>query len=330
MRLERYSCVLVLILSLLVASCEKAERPLNLPPAGAAAMAQVNMGEDYDSQIFFDFETGAIVHTSSVNSWDLAFENTEEGCHVFINGGKNIFVYNSGATDPSTVKTTSSVGTNGWNFDAPCGLSDSTGIGDWRLNYGPSKNEVYLLKFQDKSYKKIVIRSVNATEYVLDYGSLDDDTLTTIHIPKDSAFNYAYFSFDNGGQLVQPEPLKSTWDIVFTRYRYVYYDLNNFPYLVSGVLTNPNNTTALADSTQPFANIGFNSSLSLSSFSDHRDVIGFEWKKFNFTSGEYEVNVNKCYVVKTRKNQYWKLHFLDFYSTTGVKGSPSFEYEQIQ
>jgi hypothetical protein len=325
MRLDRFHTLLVLM-GLLFASCEKSETPVKLPPAGSAQQTKIDLGEDYEDQIFFDFETGKEVMMSKVSSWDLAFEASADGYHVFINGGRNIFINHTNSFVPSSVTSADQVSPEQWQADASCGLPDSTCIGEWVDSYGASKNEVYIVKIDPVTFMKLVLVSVDHNEYVIKYGDIGATELTTLTIPKDNQFNFTYFSFSDGGKIVSPEPPKDTWDIVFTRYRIVYYDLNNFPYLVSGVLLNPNNTTASADSVLGFDTLTYNNGYA---FSNHRDVIGFDWKMYNFTSGRYEVKPNKCYLVKTRKNQYWKIHFLGFYSNAGLKGSPSFEFERV-
>jgi hypothetical protein len=330
MRLSGLFGLTVMIGTFLCSSCEKRELPIPLPQQGSAQIAQVTMGEDYDDQIFFDLETGQQVLKNYINTWDLAFESQPDGDHVFMNGGKNVFVYNTHQTDPSIVSFNAAelVSSMDWGFDSPTGLPDSTYIGKWKNANGLSKNEVYIIKLASDSFKKIVIAGDNDTSYTLKYGDINSSVLNTITIPKNNLYNYTYFSFNNGGTVVSMEPPKNTWDIVFTRYRHVYYDLNNFTYLVTGVLLNPYNTTALADSSTSFGAITYNS-LDLGAFSKSRNVIGFDWKTYDFTTGRYVTNPNKCYVVKTRKDQYYRIHFMNFYDLNGYKGSPSFEYERI-
>jgi hypothetical protein len=336
MRLGKYISILI-ILAVFFASCERAEDPVPLPPKGSAQIARVVTGEDYEDQVFFDFESGQIVATNKVRSWDLAFEAGATGYHVFMNGDNNIYVYNAQTSDVSSITSANSlqfVDKASWKSDAACGLPDSTGVGEWRDATGKSKEELYIVKFDkgmpsEHIYKKFIVKSVSSTEYVLLYGELSSSQLETIVVPKSASHSFVYFSFDNGGTIVNSEPPKDTWDIVFTHYRYFYHDMSNFPYLVSGVLLNAHNTEARLDSTTPFASVVHNSSLSSASFSNHRDAIGWTWKKYNFTNGLYEVNTSKVFVVRNRKGQYWKMRFLDFYYPAGIKGSPSFEYERI-
>lgn len=323
-----FTCALLTTLSFV--ACEKREFPIQLPAPGLAQHASVNMGETYDDQLYFDFETGQVVKTSPVVAWDLAFETEAFSNHVFINGGKNVFIYNTHATDPALVTSAAGITSDHWLSDASCGLPDSTAVGNWLDNNGHSKGEVYILKVNAQTFWKFIIDSVSQQGYSLRYGDLKALSLNQIYLPKSSTCSYTYFSFDNGGSIVTPEPPKDSWDIVFTRYRIVYAALNNFPYVVSGVLTNPNNTVTQADSTSGFSNIQYNATLLQKPFSNARDVVGFDWKKYDFNTGKYKTDTMKCYVIRNRRGHYWKLRFVDFYNNQGLKGAPTFEFSQIQ
>lgn len=329
--------VLGIVTLFFLSSCEKAESPVKLPPAGDAQIGTVSMGENYETQIYYDFATGSAVKSVPYNVWDLAFESDADGCHVFINDAKNIFSYNTHITDAVQIANNSyyysSLSTDSMAIDKPCGLPDSTAIGDWcDASSHQSKKEVYVLRMTSSEYKKIVIQSVTDSNYVLAYGALDDVTLQTITIPKNTDCNYSYFSFDAGGMIVTPEPAKETWDIVFTYYRHFYNDLQ-LPYLVSGVLLNPYKTTALADSATGFENINYEF-VKDKSFSNFRNTIGYDWKspKIDMTTNTatYTVDPLKCYVVKNQSNEYWKIHFIGFYNANNEKGNPTFEFLRIQ
>lgn len=327
-KLAALGAACLLSASFLLTSCEKEEKAIVLPPAGPAAPGSVTMGEEYEDQVFYDFETNKVVSTSGTTSWDLAFEASPEGWHLFMNGGKGVFLYNTHKTAFSDLKEPpAGMNTSTLLFDDPSGRPDSTAARDWRDANGQSRHEVYIAKLDDTTYYKFIVLSVDSGRYELQYGRVGDAAPVSLTIPKDAAYNYAYFSFSKG--LVNPEPPKAAWDVVFTRYRYIYRDLNNFPYQVNGVLLNPAGVSAVADSTQSFDEINFEKTSQLPLTTD-RDAIGFDWKSYNFTTARYEVNKKKCYILHTRSGKVYKLHFLDFYNATGVKGSPSFESLQIQ
>ncbi len=336
MRSQRFGLFVFisLFVSVFFSSCEKKEIPVVLPPKGTATHARIDLGENYLIQIYYDLETGTVVKTSDLFSWDLALESSGEGYHVFMNGGKNVLINATGKTNFADVSdanvSTTNINNDGtWKYDDPDGQKGNTGVGEWRDASGNC--QVYVVS-ADSTFYKFQLVSVDEKEYTMKFGSLNSTTPQTITIPKNSGFNYAYFSCKNTNHVVTPEPPKADWDLVFTRYRHVYKDLQNFKYIVTGALLNPNKMIGARDSVSGFANIKV-STLPDLDFVPNRDVIGFDWKSYDYTAGgdaRYIVNPNKCFVIKNAQNQLWKIHFLDYYSVTGTKGSPSFEYERLQ
>jgi len=314
--------ILFVAAACLLSSCEKTEKALVLPPRGTASHMSIEMGAKYENQVFFDFETGAVAFSSDQASWDLAFEAFPDGRHVFINGGKEVLVYNTRQHDMRQVTELPAVLSSsglGWQFDAPCGLSDSTGIGDWFGLAGETKGEVYIIQNEKGVYQKMRILSAEADRFVI---------ARTVVLVKDASYNFVYFSFSKG--IVKPEPPKETWDIVFTRYRYVYHtpDYPNFPYTVTGVLLNPFQTKAAKDSVVAFGDIDLQKALGMA-MGRYRDMIGYDWKDYNSSTASFQVNRAKNYIVQTRKGQLYKLRFLEFYNSSGLKGYPAFEYERL-
>lgn len=316
---------------LLLTACEKAEQPVRLPEKGTSQHADnVHMGDEYWDQVFFDLNSGQVVYTSRILSWDLAFETTPTGFHVFMNTFK-YRAYNTGSTDITAIKSAPVLSDTTWKIDLPDGLPENTAIGNWRQPNGLSKNEVYILKFDtsaiNPTYVKLTINAVTATDYLISFSDLENNNIINKKIPKQPDYNFTYFSFSEG--IVYPEPVKETWDLVFTRYA-VPFPSHALYYNLNGVLLNPYKTTAMLvgrDIEYPTVDIHALDTLQLSK---HRDVIGHDWKSYIFAQDLYVIDKGMVYIINDRNNFYWKLHFLDFYDKEGNKGSPSFEYERLQ
>ncbi|MEZ5018079.1 MAG: HmuY family protein [Flavipsychrobacter sp.] len=332
MKIYRLLGLLSIMIGMFMTSCEQKETPVQLPTQSDAIYASVEMGEDFADQIFYDFETSSIVRTSKINSWELAFETGANERNIFMNGGANVGIYKTGKYNLTEVMTPPEIIDEDWGYDSPSGLSDSTYLDGWAEANGISKNEVYIIKISPSIYKdtfkKIQLISVSSTEYVMLVADLRSKISTKVVVPKDDNYNYAYLSLAEGGSIVNPEPPKKTWDIVFTRYKHIYFELSNFPYVVTGAMINPYNTSAYKDSTIAFHDIDATLATKVK-YVNNRDIIGFDWKSYNIDKGRYTVDQSKNYIIKNRNGQYWKLHFLNYYNNIGIKGSPSFEFQRI-
>jgi hypothetical protein len=252
-----------------------------------------------------------------------------------MNGSNEVYVYNTHKTVMDQVREVpAGLQWLDWQTDASCGQSEGTGIGSWYQGGGDTKGEVYIIWWREVAeYRKMRVLSGNNNGYKIEWAPLEStNTVTTVQLGKDTAYNYIYFSFNNG--IVQPEPRKDTWDVVFTRYRPLVFDTDHgiyVPYVVSGVLLNPHHVYGAADSSRPFAAITLQTASDLA-FTRCRDIIGYDWKSLNFKnpSALYTVNRGKSYVVQTRNDQLFKLRFLDFYNSSGVRGNPLFEYSRLR
>ena len=232
------------------------------------------------------------------------------------------------------VKSASAINEANYLFDAPSGLPDSTAFGTWytgSLENGnlQSKNEVYIIKLDPTSFIKCRIKNCTVNEYQIECAPLSADTATAISFVKEKDKNCIYVNWSNNAlRKVAMEPNKNAWDIVFTRFRHIYYDLNNFPYIVNAVLINPYQTLVAADSVTGYQQINSYNYPGIQ-WVPNRNIIGFDWKSYDIQSGLYKVNPNKSYLIKTNSGYYYKLHFLDFYNKNGIKGTPTFEFARL-
>jgi hypothetical protein len=307
---------------ILFVSCEKAEIPVNKPNV-YGVITQVEMGGDYGNQLFYNIENNEVVRVNHRETWDLGFENGIDGKHIILNSAKLMSVAKTTAENLEDV--TSSDGLT-FRFDAPSGNIDSTAIHEWW-----NENVVYII---DRGFSttgsqlgKIKIRffQVNETEFEFQWSNLSGGAIITSSVPKNSATNFTAFSFANGGELRDIEPSTGNWQLCFTAYTHVYHD--GTPYLVTGVISNRKNVE-IAESNLSFQEIDYTSAVS-AIYEQRINVIGFDWKQYDFDLSMFTVNSNRVFLLKDQNSKYYKLRFIDFYTETGVKGAPKFEVQEL-
>lgn len=303
-------------------ACEKGEIPIKPHATGDEITNSVEMGEFYGTQLFFSLDQNEVISSNQKTDWDLAFESIDTGWHVRLNTSKGMAVSKKSGIFSSVTDT---LGAN-WSWDAHSGNPDSTAIGNW-LNY----SGIYLI---DRGYNelgshqgfaKIEIIAVSSVDYQINFGNLTDLTPTSKSISKNSSACFSYFSFTSG-ETVSIAPPKTEWDILFTQYTHVFEGPT--PYLVTGVLLNPHNTEACLIDYIDYSEINFDLAESFT-YSTNANVIGYNWKYFDFDEGIYLVDPTQVFVIKTQNDFYYKFHFIDFYNESGVKGYPKFEFSKL-
>lgn len=319
-------CLTLLFVIVVFASCEKKELPAPAYDRGDALTVEIEMTSNYKNQVWYSLSENKVVSINLKSAWDLAFESGANGTHVFLNGSKSMRVYQTNFTSLAMVTDTAGLEANG-KADMPSGNADSTGIGDWQMN-----GMVYIINRgyneagQQQGFYKLKINAVSPSVFNIEYGDVYGTQTYQQTITKDPGCNFAYVSFATQQQ-VTIEPAQTAYDLCFTQYTHVF--INPFQYyLVTGVLNNTYNTGIAKISDRPFAEISINDTLGRV-FSSNRNVIGYEWKSFDLNNNLYTVNSAMCYIIRDSKGFYYKLHFIDFYNTSGIKGYPKFEYKKL-
>ncbi|CAG0964836.1 hypothetical protein FLAV_00902 [Flavobacteriales bacterium] len=309
----------------LLYSCKKEELPIPAHDPGDVITATINMESNYKWQLFYDLNTNTVVGQNLKTSWDLGFEATSSGYRIILNTSKAMFARNTGNTNFTTVTDTIGFASNK-RWDEASGNLDSTAIGDWR-----NTNNIYVI---DRGYnetgvhqgfRKIQFQTVDANKYIVRFSQLNGTGDITLQINKDSAYNFQFLSF-NSSSVTIVEPPKTTWDLEFTQYTHIFYGTPPTPYLVTGCLLNRYKTTAKMDSLVTFASINL-SSAETYILSPSINTIGYDWKIY--VSGFYVTHTQMNYIIKDSEGFYYKLHFIDFYNSSGIKGNPKWEYQKL-
>ncbi|RYD58185.1 MAG: hypothetical protein EOP56_04495 [Sphingobacteriales bacterium] len=325
--MSKFSCTslqpyLVLIVALCLTSCMRKEIPAAPHVAGDVTTATVDMNEDYKWQIFYSLKNNEIVSKNLRTDWDLGFECGASGYHIITNTARFMFAYNTGKTDFSAFALADTVGfANGKNIDMPSSSLDSTAIGDWRKRtpvYVVSNNDKQIFKVQclpaERGYK-VRFAKLNGG------GGLEQ----TVVIKKDDNYNFMFLSL-TAGNIINVEPPRASWDVVFTNYTHLFYDMNT-PYSVTGCLLNRYNTIACMDSSVAFDQIDHILAARYQ-LSPQINIIGYNWKEYNLSKGIYITFTKMNYIVRTSDGVYYKLRFLDF-ARNNVKGNPKWEFQAL-
>lgn len=326
MLFKKYRIKVIVIMAMLW-SCERKELPVAGHDPGNVVTDTVELLPDYRYQAFYDLETHAEVKRNLKTTWDLAFETEPGGWHILLNTSREMQAARTGTSDFSKVNGTSGLN---WQWDDPGGNLDSSAVGDWRktgevfvIDRGYNHNGFHT------GYRKVAFKNYDSGYYTFRFARLNGNGDTTVTIAKDHSVNFVCFSFDNGGKTVSVEPPKGSWDLMFTQYLKVFYERTPpTTYLVTGVLLNRDATAAAVDSNTPFREITYED-VNRYKLTDKLDVIGYDWKTYNYQSGAYDLHPEKSFIVRDRKGFYYKLYFTGFYNRFGKKGYPAFELQKL-
>ena len=335
LRLTRISALATLLLA--AVACMPEDTPVQPFDRGDAKTALVTMGKDYADRIYFDLSSNSAVSAIDFSAWDLEFACDADSYEIRANSAQFVSVANLGAVELASVDAKAAEDAD-YAFDVYSGDSDSLAIGDWwSAGDGPTpitRGDVYVAdlgydaagKYQG-SYK-FVIESADADGFSIIYADLKGGEARTARIERDERFNFVGFEFSSG-ETVHHEPPRGTWDFVFTKYTFLFELPERLPYSVTGVLTNPNGAGAILEVETPYEDIDRTLASTLV-FSAREDVVGYEWKTFDFSGSNFQIDPTRSYILRDTDGFLYKLRFTDFYDPiSGDKGTPQFEFQLL-
>lgn len=323
---------------LLLTSCFKEDDIVEPHPRGNITEVTIGLTQNYQYQIFYDLSESAITGNQLKTSHDLLLDNSPEGWRVWLNSALFIRLAHTGLTDFEAVSdTTGAV----WLFDKSDGNPDSNAVGVWldTTNF-ESRREVMLLDRgidiagRPRGIYKFVIDSVNESSWWLRFGKLTDTLYTSIEVRKSDSTRFTAVLFDGEGSVLTAEPPSANWDLLFTQYTTLLFtDIGEaYPYLVTGVLINQQRIEVSIDTVTSFDAIDLTFAAS-ATYNGNLDAIGYDWKKVqgDVTSGNvtYIVRTNVTYLIRESSGYFYKLRFTGFYSDSGEKGYPRFEFQRL-
>ena len=326
---------MVLITAFSLSSCFKEIDTEKLPPLETFT-AQFNIKE---MQSYYKIEENEVrlVKFNNPKAWDLGFETGTNGRRIIINYSAQAQIIDTEKEDINEVDENLAVellNADNWKFDHQNGDPDSTAIDNWI-----ESGNVFLLYrgaiFQNEvAYYKIFFESVNDNEYVFQYADIHENEIISKTIPKSNLTSFVTFSFTTG-EIVELDPGKTEWDLLFTPYYGWYETLTPgyfLPYYMSGVYINYLNgveVIKIDDYDTAFDSIDY-SYVSQYEFSTKQDIIGQDWKLLPDPDNPfYYMDENKKYIVRAVNGNYYKLRFLNYYSNLGEQGYTTFEIKKL-
>jgi hypothetical protein len=329
------SLLLLLIIAIVVQSCFKEDEMVAPHPKGDLKTDTIPMTENYLYQVYFSQDSGEIVRSNIKTLFDLGFECNQPGWHVILNSSDFMKVADLG--EVSFGQPYDTIGQK-MLFDKSDGNPDSNAIGQWFNVSGTdtvSNGHVYAVsRGLDESGNplglyQVIFDSLKNSTFYFRYAPLSGGTISNGVVSKDPGVNYLYFSLESGSVL-HLEPPMEDYDLLFTQYTTMLYTDEGipYPYLVTGVLLNRNKVVAAVDSTADFMAITREKAMTMN-YSKALDVIGYDWKFYNFSTGVYTIRPSLSYVVQGVSGNYFKLRFAGFYNKDGLKGYPVIEYQKL-
>lgn len=313
----KYTVIIGLLLGF--TACEMGEIPVEPPPPGQVNTRQVETGNDYGTQVFYNVREQYVAGTLEKTAWDIGLMREANRWVLRLNsalGGGAARVEDDfeQVTDPTGLP---------FAIDASDGNPDSVAIGMDQAVYVIDRG--YDPDGLPRGYHKLQLIDTLHYGCRVRLATLDNQQDTVLTLVHDTTRHLTPLSFTDYQSPAIPH--RSDWDLFFTQYMFQFQE-PPVAYLVTGVLLHPEGTRAALDTLQTFAEINFDD-LSNYAFTDRWDAIGYDWKVYNYDEGLYEVDTSRIYILETIEGRYFKLQFLDFYTPTGAKGAPLFRLQGL-
>lgn len=303
----------------------------------------ISMGNNSSSDVYFSLANGT-VKTITRSDWDIAFSTPTQSAIVLINEGAGVELYNVGGLDAwASVDANTITGLSpryndksGWitgAFNRYFNAVDPFNFGWGHYNmvdhnvYGDS---IYVIKLTDGSYKKFVYRLRIGTGAIhhLSWANTDGTDsvgVTLVATQYIGTRSFIHYSLVNQ-EIVEAEPLKDEWDLLFTRY------VAQIPagpgvtmdYPVMGVLTNATVSVSRAEGLPADKA----SESDGSGYSDNADAIGYDWKVSDPITHEISLVDSLSYFIRATDGKTYQLYFTGYGGNT--EGSVDVKIKTIE
>ena len=312
----------------LLAGCRKEEDALepelidtiNLNDLYGNRVATASIGTDYEFQAYYSLVNNELVGSYDKFAWEVALTNSDQPLLILNSSIIDLRIAQAGVAWEESIQTESLE----WKYDLPGRQPADFAIGsNW--------DQVLVIDRgvdgagTPRGVKKLHIQTTG-NGYTLTVANLDGSNEQSFEAFPDHDYNFTAWSLDNGATLV--EPPKDSWDIVFTSYLFVFDPVTEpNPYQVTGALLNMNARQGARFDNTPFESFSINAS-NIAQLTSQGDVIGYDWKVFDFNLG-FIIVEDRTYFVQCGNDGFFALTFTGFYDEEGNRGSPAFTYRRL-
>ncbi len=298
---------LPIIILVLFTSCGDPEKPVVINVNTDLTTVSVNLTSSYQHQIYFDLATYEEVSRNYKTDWDLGLQKHNDEIYVSLNSSRAMYAVPSDLTFDEII--TSDGLTMQW--DKPSGEIDSFAISN-NLNTAYVIDKGYDIELSHMGFKKIEFVQ-SGDVLTLNSSDLDGSNTFSQTLTVNDALQITPISLS--GSVAEDLFSESTdWDLQFTQYTHEFDAVT--PYLVTGVLLNPNSSKAILDTIHTFDEIDYNVAEN-TEYTSEINTIGYDWKNYSLDAGSYTIKYNNSYIVSTTNGEYYKLRFTDFYDDQG-------------
>jgi len=285
----------------------------------AQDIVQIGMGPSYLYDIYFSFESGITAYPERTN-WEISFSTNLNDGNIRINSGSPVILYEV-AQNNKYWSQINSIPSNAVQL-----RNSST---DWNIgafkNYNSQEldfSKIYIIDYPS-GIKKIRINSFESGVFNFTYADLNgqNEQNINININDYQSKNFIYYSLSTN-EILDREPNKDEWDILFTKYEE---DLNNdinnpLYYYVSGVLSNENLTYEFN---------GPNDIIPLMTFEEFSydiNTIGYDWKEY---TGVFSMIPDRSYFIFSQNQS--TMYRIIFQSFSGQSsGNVEFSINEVE
>ncbi|MFZ4520366.1 MAG: T9SS type A sorting domain-containing protein [Bacteroidales bacterium] len=288
----------------------------------------ITMSAGYANEVYYSMKNG-VVQTGPRATWDIAFRTMKRSSSILTNDGAGVVLYTYPKSDTTGWATIDTVGLSTWKpmFNDPTDWENGAFSRNAKghPDYGWCKyndvthnligDSLFVIKLRDGSFRKLwIVKKLSGLNiFVFRFANLDGTNEQTVNedLNSVSLIDFSGYSLQTNAR-VEFEPLKSSWDILFTKYMSV--QSNGTPYLVTGVLSNDSVKTK---NFHPVV-LSYND-FGAGVWDSTRSSIGWNWKVFDMNTFTYKVIDSSVYFIRPVQGDIYKLIFTGFAgSSTGV------------